>query len=95
MSPQLVLLMLSALVLALVAAWAAAEYTRRRALAERPPVAEQPLYELVGEALAAALAELRAMSSVERDAAVRAALEQASVLQREQLGAAALSLIHI
>ena len=89
MSPELVLLMLSALVLALVAAWAAAEYTRRRVLAERPPVAEQPLDELVGEALAAALADLRAMSSVERDAAVRAALEQASVLQREQLGAAA------
>ena len=36
-----------------------------------------------------ALAEMRAQAGVERDAAVRAALEQAAVLGREQLGAVA------
>jgi len=45
---------------------------------------------IIHDALASALAEMRAQTADDRDAAVRAALEQAAVLQREQLGAAAL-----
>jgi DNA recombination protein RmuC len=43
-------------------------------------------------ALDVALAELAARAGAERDAAVRAALEQSAVLQREQLGSAASAL---
>jgi DNA recombination protein RmuC len=43
----------------------------------------------VYEAVTSALAEMRAHTAAERDAAVQAALQQAAVLQREQLAAAA------
>lgn len=77
-------------VVAAAAALAALEYARRRFTAEATPaVAEPPVDVVVQMAVADALAELRAQSTAERDAAVRAALEQAAVLQREQLGAAA------
>jgi len=46
----------------------------------------------VHDALGVALAELAARAGSERDAAVRAALEQSAVLQREQLGSAASAL---
>ncbi len=52
----------------------------------------QAIDESVHEALDAALAELAARAGAERDAAVRAALEQSAVLQREQLGSAASAL---
>ena len=44
----------------------------------------------VYDAVSCALAEMRAHTSAERDAAIQAALEQAAVLHREQLSAAAL-----
>ena len=52
----------------------------------------QAIDESVHEALDVALAELTARAGAERDAAVRAALEQSAVLQREQLGSAASAL---
>jgi DNA recombination protein RmuC len=52
---------------------------------EAPP----PVDELVRGAVASALTEMRATSAAERDAAIHAALQQAAVMQREQLGAAA------
>jgi DNA recombination protein RmuC len=68
------------------AALAAVEVTRRR-LAAAPT--SQPTDESLRDALALALVELRAQSAAERDAAVHAAIEQAAVLGREQLGAVA------
>lgn len=50
---------------------------------------EVPVDRLVHDAVAAALAEMREQTAADRDAAVHAALNQAAVLQREQLGAAA------
>ncbi len=62
-------------------AFAAAEVVRRRATpAGAPDVTVQA-------AVAVALTEIREQATAERDAAVRAALEQAAVLQRQQLGA--------
>jgi len=94
------LLIVSLLVVAVAAAAAlvAIEATRRRFEAEARareaeaadgPV-ELPVDVVVQRAVTDALAELRAHSVAERDAAVRAALEQAAVLQREQLGATAM-----
>ncbi|MFP5489416.1 MAG: DNA recombination protein RmuC, partial [Acidimicrobiia bacterium] len=53
------------------------------------PVDTPPVEVVIQQAVTGALDELRARSAVERDAAVRAALEQAAVLQREQFGTAA------
>jgi DNA recombination protein RmuC len=81
------------------AALVAVEFTRRRyeGGAPGPPHAEgdgavsaEPrVDELVHDAVAAALAEMRQTTAAERDAAVHAALQQAAVMQRETLGAAA------
>jgi DNA recombination protein RmuC len=68
------------------AALAGVELTRRR-LAAAP--AGQPVDESVRDAVALALVELRAQATTERDAAVHAAIEQAAVIGREQLGAVA------
>lgn len=88
MNPVLVLVLVMAVGAA--AALAAMEYSRRRFAAERAAAADEPGVDVVvHEVVASALAELRLQSSSERDAAVRAALEQAAVLQREQLGSAA------
>ena len=76
-------------------ALAAVELTRRRyepGVPSSPPIEpdaepEVPVDELVRAAVGEALVEMRQQTSAERDAAVKAALEQAAVLQREQLGA--------
>jgi len=68
------------------AGWLAADARARRRAAE----VEQPAIEdTITGAVDAALAELAGRAAADRDAAVRTALEHASVLSREQLGAAA------
>ncbi len=80
---------------ATVAALVAVEVMRRRfgaapAWVEAPESeVAPPVDQVVHQAVAEALAEMRSQTAAERDAAVRAALEQAAVMQREQLGAAA------
>ncbi len=69
-----------------ISAAVAVEVTRRRAMGADATI--DPA-EAVQTAVDAALAEMRAHAGVERDASVRAALEQAVVLQREQLGSTA------
>ncbi|MFP5486914.1 MAG: DNA recombination protein RmuC, partial [Acidimicrobiia bacterium] len=92
---EVVLLVLLVVTVGAAAAFAAVEVTRRRyeaAAADGPetaPVDTPPVEVVIQQAVTGALDELRARSAVERDAAVRAALEQAAVLQREQLGTAA------
>jgi DNA recombination protein RmuC len=68
-----------------LAAEAAASAEAAEAAAAAGPTAD----EVMREAMAAALAQLRDQAAGERDAAIRAALEQAAVLQREQVGATA------
>ncbi len=68
------------------AALAGVELTRRRVAGGEP---ELPIDETVRDAVAMALVEIRAQSAAERDAAVHAALSQAAVIGREQVGAAA------
>ena len=85
-----VLLALAALVVVIAAAglgaWAATTVLRRRATTtDAAPGYE----EAVRAAVDGALERMREQSSAERDAAVHAALEQAAVLQREQVGATA------
>ena len=83
---------LAAVLAAVVAAGAAgATYVllQRRAEAAGPSPAELgELGDVVYEAIDAAMAEMAQRSGAERDAAVRAALEQSAVLSREQLGTA-------
>jgi hypothetical protein len=72
------------------AALAGVEASRRRLTATQPPPAhpvapDVPLDEVFRDALAEALAALRTQS----EASARAVLEQAAVLNREQVGAAA------
>ena len=70
------------------AALAGVEVTRRR-FAAAPVAPTAGSGEAVRDAVALALVELRAQAAAERDAAVHAAIEQAAVLGREQLGAVA------
>jgi DNA recombination protein RmuC len=81
-------------VVGVAAALIGVEVTRRRlAAAAAGPVVpvepEVPIDLVVRDAVAGALAAMREQSGAERDAAVRAALEQAAVLSREQFGSAA------
>jgi DNA recombination protein RmuC len=87
----LVMVLITVLVVAVgaAAALAGGELARRRLVAAQPVVPDVPVDEAVRDAVSMALVELRAQSAFERDAAVKAALEQSAVLQREQLGAAA------
>ena len=71
------------------AALAAAEVTRRRLATADLRRSEVPVDEAVRDAVAMAMIEMRATAASERDAAVHAAIEQAAVLGREQLGAVA------
>ena len=93
MDISLVLLLLT--VVAAGAALAAVELTRRRYDVPSGGVPADdaepapPVDELVHDAVVAALSEMRATASAERDAAVHAALQQAAVMQRETFGAAA------
>jgi DNA recombination protein RmuC len=73
----------------LAAALAGAEFARRRSAAAAPVEPEVPVDEAVRDAVSLALVEMRAQAAAERDAAVHAAIEQAAVLSREQLGAVA------
>ncbi len=91
---DIVLLVVLVTVVGAAAALAAVEVTRRRyesAAFEDGEASEPvaPVDEVVHEAVAAALAEMREQTTADRDAAVRAALEQAAVLQREHLGTVA------
>ena len=78
-------------VVGVAAALVAVEVTRRRYEAAAAVSADPPVLvdEVVHEAMAAALAEMRVQTTGERDAAVMAALQQSAVMQREQLGTAA------
>lgn len=81
-------------VVGVAAALIGVEVTRRRlAAAAAGPVVpaepEVPIDLVVRDAVAGAMAAMREQSGAERDAAVRAALEQAAVLSREQFGSAA------
>ena len=82
---ELVLIVLLVAAVGVASAMIAAEVVRRRSSADLAPV---PVVS-VQEAVSLALAEMRLHTGAERDASVRAALEQAAVMQREQLGAAA------
>ena len=91
---DIVLVAVLVMVVGAAAALAAVELTRRRYESAAPPIGsealpdEVPVDELVRAAVGDALVEMRAQTTAERDAAVTAALEQAAVLQREQLSAA-------
>jgi len=79
-------------VVGVAAALVAVEFTRRRYEAlvpVEPDEPDVPVDRVVHDAVAAALAEMRLQTAADRDAAVHAALNQAAVLQREQLGSAA------
>jgi DNA recombination protein RmuC len=82
---ELVLIVLLVAAVGVASAMIAAEVVRRRSAADVPQVPAVS----VQEAVSLALAEMRLHTGAERDASVRAALEQAAVMQREQLGAAA------
>jgi len=92
---DIVLVVVIVLVVGAATALAAVELTRRRY--EGAPVIdipesvepEVPITDVVHDAVADALAEMRVQTAADRDAAVHAALQQAAVLQREQLGSAA------
>ncbi len=84
---EIVLVLLLVTVVGAAAAWAAVEVTRRRFEAATPD--EPSMDEVVQSALSDAMAEMRVAAAAEREAAVHAALQQAAVLQREQLGQAA------
>ncbi len=94
---DIVLIVVLVVVVGVAAALAAVEVTRRRYDTSAPPVhvqpestePEVPVDQVVHEAITAALAEMRVHTAADRDAAVHAALNQAAVLQREQLGSAA------
>jgi DNA recombination protein RmuC len=88
MAVMVVTYVLLGVLVAVLAAAIAYEVARRR-FADAEP---QALDAAVSDALDAALAELSVRSAAERDATVHAALEQAAVLQREQLGSAASAL---
>jgi DNA recombination protein RmuC len=88
MNMLLVVLLVTAVGVA--AALVAVEVTRRR-YEGSDPLGESPVPvdEVVHEAMTAALAAMREQTAADRDAAVMAALRQAAVMQREQLGSAA------
>jgi DNA recombination protein RmuC len=85
---DIVIVLMLVLAVGAAAAFAAVELTRRRYEADAPDAGPH-VDEVVHGAMEAALAQMRATTERDRDAAVRAALEQAAVMQREQLGAAA------
>jgi len=95
MGMDIVLVAVLVVVVGAATALAAVEFTRRRyepGVPSSPPAEfegapEVPVDELVRAAVGEALVEMRQQTTAERDAAVKAALEQAAVLQREQLGA--------
>lgn len=75
-------------VILLVAVGAASAFAAVELMRHRPaPTAAAPDI-AVQAAVAVALTEMREQAVAERDAAVRAALEQAAIMQREQLGVA-------
>ena len=95
---DIVLVVVLVVVVGAAAALAAVEVTRRRyeaasLSADRPErdaaEPEVPVDQVVHDAVSAALTEMRAHTAADRDAAIHAALNQAAILQREQLGTAA------
>lgn len=87
---EIVLIVVLVTAVGVAAALAAVEVTRRRyeAAAQYDELAA-PVDEVVQAAVASALAELRAQTEGERDAWFRAAVEQAAIVNREQLGSVA------
>jgi DNA recombination protein RmuC len=85
MASMVVTLVLLGLLAVVLAAAVAYEVARHRFAGADTEAIDETMH----EALGVALAELSARAGVERDAAVRAALEQSAVLQRVQLGSAA------
>jgi len=83
---QIVVLVVAGMVLVGVAAGLAGAAVVRHARSAQPEPTV-PVDVAVRDAVSLALLEMRAQSVTERDASVRAALEQAAVLQREHLGA--------
>jgi DNA recombination protein RmuC len=91
MSGMVVLYVILGVAVAVLAAVAAYEAARRRfvdSAAVRAAAVDEAIYDAVG----AAMADVAARAGADRDAAVKVALEQAAVLQREQLGSAATAL---
>jgi DNA recombination protein RmuC len=91
---ELIVFVVLVVAVGVAAALAGVELTRRRlapaqAGADALGEPEMPVDLVVRDAVAGALAEMRQQSAAERDAAVRAALEQAAVLSREQFGTVA------
>ena len=84
---DILLVFLLVVVVGVAAALGAVEVTRRRLAATRQDHADPSV--AIQTAVTQALADLREQSSAERDGAIRVALEQSAVLQREQLGTAA------
>ncbi|MGI9052025.1 MAG: DNA recombination protein RmuC [Ilumatobacteraceae bacterium] len=86
MDVGLVLAAVMAAVALFAAGWLAADARGRRRAAE---VQAPAIEDTITDAVDAAMAELVGRAAADRDAAVRSALEHASLLAREQLGAAA------
>ncbi len=84
---DILLVFLLVVVVGVAAALGAVEVTRRRLAATRQDHTDPSV--AIQTAVTQALADLREQSSAERDGAIRVALEQSAVLQREQLGTAA------
>ncbi|MFW2334448.1 DNA recombination protein RmuC [Ilumatobacter sp.] len=92
-----VLVVVLVAVVAVATALVAVEFTRRRdeamavaqAAADAEAEPEVPVDQVVHDAVAAALGEMRLQTAADRDAAVETALRQAAVLHSEQLGSAA------
>jgi DNA recombination protein RmuC len=88
---DIVMIVVLMTVVGAAAVLAAVEVTRRRYATVVPDDGsepEAPVDELVRDAVADALGQMREQTTAERDAAVHAALQQAAVLHREQFGAA-------
>jgi DNA recombination protein RmuC len=86
---DMMLVVLLVVVVGASASLVAVGITRRRYDAMSADRHAAPVDAVVHEAMAAALAEMRTQTAADRDAAVLAALRQAAVMQREQLGSAA------
>lgn len=94
---DIVVIVVLVVAVGVAAALAGIEVTRRRydasleahAALDESGHDEPRVDEVVRDAVTSAMAEMRLQSATDRDAAVRAALEQAAVLQREQFGAVA------
>jgi DNA recombination protein RmuC len=86
---DIVLVVVLVTVVGAATALVAVELTRRRFEAASARSPELPVDEVVQHAVSSALAEMRAQTEADRDSWFRAAVDQAAVVNREQLGSAA------